>query len=158
MHPFMHGCKHSRNNSKVPFKKLQNNDCRLSVLGSCRSCKVFLSQFYPFKSSLFLTFSFLMIEKSFSIIITDTHACPIGMVINIWMDRETFLAIFEKGLCYSYVNVCSHAWIGISQFYVFVFLHYITYLSHGVYSLGEGPGIRWACIIQCRLNRFISLF
>ena len=57
--------------------------------------------------------------KLVSIITAVTHECPIGMVIKIWMGRETLLESFEMGLCYSLkVNVCSHAWMGTSQFYV----------------------------------------
>ena len=66
---------------------------RYSVLGSCKCQKVFQSLFFLFKSSHFVT------EKSgklVSIITAVTHACLIGMVINILMDRVTFLAIFVK--------------------------------------------------------------
>ena len=88
----MHDCTRSINSSSVSKQKWQNNDSRHSVLGSCRCGKVVLSQFYPLKWSLFVTFSFLMTEKSLSIsILLQLHMCmcPIGMVINISTDRVT---------------------------------------------------------------------
>ena len=74
----MHDCTGSINSSSVRKQKMQHNDSRHSILGIISFCNN--------------TFIFLMPEKSFPIIITVTHACPIAMVITIWKDRVTFLA------------------------------------------------------------------